>query len=268
MIDFHTLGWIKGLQSTRLDTLRVGFLAAVAFAAGNGDMASVPVATNGAGYQTIPTVAFANVGSGSGQTATAVMGVYGIPTIAAAGTGGTTGTQTVTGTTGTGTPFQASVTIAGGVITTVLSVTVHGAYTAMPSSLTAEPVTGGGLTGAQLNLSAAMGVASITLAGSSNHGYPASGITPSLTGGTPGTAATLSAPTVTSVAGQGTTLAISSTLIPGLSLPSTYSAQATPDGDVVCNITGKTNAGFSLNVNPRLASQTLAAGHVDLWIAA
>jgi hypothetical protein len=68
------------------------------------------------------------------------------------GSGGTTGTQTVTGTTGTGTKFQASVTISGGAITAVNSVTVAGSYSALPTNLTAEPVTGAGLTGATLSL--------------------------------------------------------------------------------------------------------------------
>jgi hypothetical protein len=86
--------------------------------------------------------------------------VVGTPTIAAGGTGGTNGTATVTGTTGAGTKFQASVTISGGAITAVNSVTVAGSYTANPSNLAAEPVTGGGLTGAQLSL--VMGVNTIT----------------------------------------------------------------------------------------------------------
>lgn len=74
-------------------------------------------------------------------------------TIAAAGTGGTPGTQTVTGTTGTGTKFQATVTVSGGgAITSVDSISVGGIYSVNPTSLTAEPVTGGGLTGAQLNI--------------------------------------------------------------------------------------------------------------------
>lgn len=73
-------------------------------------------------------------------------------TIAAGGTGGTNGTQTVTGTTGTGTRFQASVTVAGGIITAILSVTVAGSYLTNPTLLTAEPVTGAGLTGATLSL--------------------------------------------------------------------------------------------------------------------
>lgn len=76
------------------------------------------------------------------------------------GTGGTAGTQTVTGTTGTGTKFQASVTISGGgAITAVLSITVAGDYTVNPTNLGAEPVTGASLTGATL----AIGVGVLTV---------------------------------------------------------------------------------------------------------
>lgn len=83
-------------------------------------------------------------------------------TVAAAGTGGTPGTQTVTGTTGTGTKFQATVTVSGGgAISSVDSISVAGNYTVNPTSLTAEPVTGGGLTGAQLNIK--MGVLTTTI---------------------------------------------------------------------------------------------------------
>ena len=72
--------------------------------------------------------------------------------VVTAGTGGTNGTQTVTGTTGTGTKFQASVTVSGGGITAVLSITVAGAYTVLPTNLNNEPVTGAGLSGAALSL--------------------------------------------------------------------------------------------------------------------
>jgi hypothetical protein len=70
----------------------------------------------------------------------------------AGGSGGTNGTQTVTGTTGTGTKFQASVTVSGGAITAVLSITVAGSYSALPTNLNAEPVTGASLSGATLSL--------------------------------------------------------------------------------------------------------------------
>lgn len=84
-------------------------------------------------------------------------------TVASGGSGGTSGTQTVTGTTGTGTFFQASVTVSSGAITAVLSITVGGLYTAPPTTPTAEPVTGAGLTGATLNLTMA-GVATLVAA--------------------------------------------------------------------------------------------------------
>lgn len=84
-------------------------------------------------------------------------------TVAAAGAGGTNGTQVVTGTTGTGTKFQATVTISGGAITAVLSVTLAGSYTVNPTVLAAEPVTGASLTGAQLAVT--MGVGSVSVTG-------------------------------------------------------------------------------------------------------
>ena len=74
-------------------------------------------------------------------------------TIVSAGSGGTPGAVTLTGTTGTGTPFQIAGTIgAGGTLTALGAVTVQGNYTVLPSVTQAEPVTGGGLTGATLNL--------------------------------------------------------------------------------------------------------------------
>lgn len=109
-------------------------------------------------------------------------------TVAAGGSGGTNGTQTVTGTTGTGTPFQASVTIAGGAITAVLSITVAGDYTVNPSNLLAEPVTGASLTGATLDLK--MGVLTATrTSGGIYEVVPSNPITPAGTSG-PGTGAT------------------------------------------------------------------------------
>lgn len=78
--------------------------------------------------------------------------------VVAGGSGGTNGTQTVTGTTGTGTKFQASVTVAGGAVTAVNSIATAGNYSALPSNLNSEPVTGAGLTGATLSLAMAGGV--------------------------------------------------------------------------------------------------------------
>lgn len=83
-------------------------------------------------------------------------------TVAAAGTGGTPGSQTVTGTTGTGTKFTATVTVdGGGAISSVDAIATGGVYTVNPTTLTAEPVTGASLMGAQLSVS--MGIQSITI---------------------------------------------------------------------------------------------------------
>lgn len=74
-------------------------------------------------------------------------------TVVGAGSGGANGPVTITGTTGTGTRFQATGTISGGVLTGPLTVTVAGEYLTNPTSISVEPVTGGGLTGATVNLS-------------------------------------------------------------------------------------------------------------------
>lgn len=81
--------------------------------------------------------------------------------IAAGGSGGTNGAAVVTGTTGTGTKFQANVTITGGAISAVNSIQDGGDYTVNPTTPTAEPVTGAGLAGATLNL--VMGVKNVSL---------------------------------------------------------------------------------------------------------
>ena len=73
--------------------------------------------------------------------------------VTAGGTGGTPGAVTITGTTGTGTKFQATGTInGGGVLAGALVVTVVGDYTVNPTTPGAEPVTGGGLTGTTINI--------------------------------------------------------------------------------------------------------------------
>jgi hypothetical protein len=86
-------------------------------------------------------------------------------TINTAGTGGTNGSQTVTGTTGTGTKFQANVTIAGNAITAINSITVPGNYTVNPTVPTNCPVTGASLVGASLSLDIGILTFSVTAPG-------------------------------------------------------------------------------------------------------
>lgn len=89
-------------------------------------------------------------GAAAGNKFTAtVANVVGRAIIVNGGTGGTPGAVTITGTTGTGTVFQATGTInPAGVLVGALTVTVRGQYTVNPTNINAEPVTGGALTGA------------------------------------------------------------------------------------------------------------------------
>lgn len=109
--------------------------------------------------------------SGGIQTTPAIVtvtdtAVTGLPTIASAGSGGTPGAAVVTGTTGTGTKFQANVTIGGGgSISSVDNLVIGGSYSVNPSNTNAEPVTGGGLSGAQLAIEMGVGSVSVTSAG-------------------------------------------------------------------------------------------------------
>ncbi|VFU07955.1 hypothetical protein [Methylocella tundrae] len=108
--------------------------------------------------------------SGAGVGAPAVLNVQStqlaaVPTIAAAGSGGTNGAVTLTGTTGTGTKFTLAGTISGGVLTAIGSISVAGNYTVNPTNLAAEPVTGGGLTGATVNIKMAILALGVTTPG-------------------------------------------------------------------------------------------------------
>ena len=118
------------------------------------------------------------------------------------GTGGANGAQTVTGTTGTGTPFQASVTVSGGAITAVNSITVAGSYTANPTIYTntyyvgvwpyghyqtdryyIEPVTGAGLVGAKLYIQMGVATVNVSLGGVYSKNPIAGAFTQALTSG-------------------------------------------------------------------------------------
>lgn len=82
------------------------------------------------------------------------------------GTGGTPGAATFVGTTGTGTPFQGTGTIGGdGVLAGAVTISVNGDYTTNPTSLAAEPVTGGGLVGATLLIKVGVKTVAVDFAG-------------------------------------------------------------------------------------------------------
>ena len=218
-------------------------------------------------------------------------------TVAAGGTGGTNGTQTVTGTTGTGTKFQASVTVAGGAITAVLSIAVAGSYTANPTTLTAEPVTGASLTGAQLSV--VMGVATVTVSTAGAYtASPANPVAQASTSGT-GTGATFTsvyglgsaqitgsgnysgAPSMTVTdSASGTGASIASVTLGGngnpvfvpvaFDLPSTHSVQVTPGMSCQPYVppASKTTTGFTVALVPPTTGSTLSAGVIDVIVLA
>jgi len=96
----------------------------------------------------------------------------------AGGSGGTNGSCTITGTTGTGTPFQATGTVSGGALSGALTVTVAGSYTVNPTNIYAEPATTNcGLSGTTVTLG--IGAATVNVeapdvaaAGSSTYSNP------------------------------------------------------------------------------------------------
>jgi len=72
---------------------------------------------------------------------------------------------------------------------------------------------------------------------------------------------------VATLAGSGAGAAVV-TAISGLQLPVSYAVQVTPNQDAVPFVSGKTQSGFNVTLNPRLAANTLAAGTVDIAIFA
>ena len=51
-------------------------------------------------------------------------------------------------------------------------------------------------------------------------------------------------------------------------LPAKYAVSITPDQDAVFYVTAKTQDGFNVVLNPRLAANTLAAGTFDVTVTA
>jgi len=50
--------------------------------------------------------------------------------------------------------------------------------------------------------------------------------------------------------------------------PASYGVFPSVGADLVVNITAKTAAGFTVNIEPRLATATIAAGTLDLFVIA
>ena len=154
-------------------------------------LATTAINAAGTGYVPADTITLAGGTSTTKAIVTVSTTKVVSATVAAAGTGGTPGSATVTGTTGTGTKFQATVTIdGGGEITSVDAIAVAGSYTANPTDIANEPVTGGGLTGAQLTV--VMGAATFAYTNRGNYTVGSTTFTQDSTSGA-GTGATFNA---------------------------------------------------------------------------
>lgn len=163
--------------------------------------------------------------------------------VVAGGTGGTPGAVTITGTTGTGTKFQATGTItAGGILSGALTVTVAGDYTVNPTSIAAEPVTGGSLTGTTVILTMGVLTVSVTTAGVYRE-VPATATQGSTSGS--GSAATFTL-TTAAASGSAVTIGAGTALIGKVGID-----QTTP---------GTTN-GFNLLQSYRTSYQAVIAGY-------
>jgi hypothetical protein len=73
---------------------------------------------------------------------------------------------------------------------------------------------------------------------------------------------------VTTAAGGGAGASVTTPVTFAEELPSTYEVFLQPGQDAVAYVSGKTNAGFNIVQNPRLAANTLAAGTVDVLLVA
>jgi hypothetical protein len=72
---------------------------------------------------------------------------------------------------------------------------------------------------------------------------------------------------VANAAGSGAGASVT-TAVSGLELPASYTVVIMPSQDAVWYITNKTQSGFSVVMNPRLAANTLAIGTFDVLIFA
>ncbi|WP_042298968.1 hypothetical protein [Paraburkholderia kururiensis] len=56
--------------------------------------------------------------------------------------------------------------------------------------------------------------------------------------------------------------------VTGLNLPAKYNVVVQPGQDATWFATGKTQSGFTVTLNPRLAANSIAAGTIDITITA
>ena len=73
---------------------------------------------------------------------------------------------------------------------------------------------------------------------------------------------------VANAAGSGAGAAVAVPVAWPDQLPANYFVDICPNADVTWYITAKTSSGFTVNLNPRLAANTIAAGTFDVRVTA
>ena len=253
-----------------------GTQAVVTATLSGGTVTAIAVSTAGAGYDSTPTVTITTAAgdTGSGATATAVMTTPTISGSAVSGTGGEftctgttitvgdlitltgtiSGTATITGYT-TGTTYKVSAITGSGASVTGFTLTTTGDV--------AIVTTAGTTTGLTLSNTSQRTVASITV-DTAGSGYKAAP-TVALSGGTPTTAATLGAVTVSSSSITGLTI---TTVGTGYSSAPTLTIAAPPSGTTATGTATIQTAGLKI-INGETYTSTFSAGAgvVGTWAA-
>jgi hypothetical protein len=155
-----------------------------------GTVSGAAITTTGATGGFVPADTITLNSAGGGVTTSAVLVVattqiVGAPTIATAGSfTGTTGNYYVVGTTGAGAKFQINCTLTNGSgVTAVLGIVYGGSYTSNPTTLTAEPISYAGLSGATLSIK--MGIGALTVSSGGAYAPTTAAQITTLTGATP-----------------------------------------------------------------------------------
>lgn len=156
-----------------------------------GPLVTTPVASAGAGYQSVPSVAYS--GTGTGAVGTVFMALQSA-SVAAGGAGCSNGTQTFTVMGGLGDLATVTGTVSGGALSGALTIVSGGDYGTLPLNLTGALLSGLGCTTLP-TASLSFGVGRVSTAFADSSGYDGA-TTASLSGGSPNTAATLGTPTV------------------------------------------------------------------------
>lgn len=165
----------------------------------SGPPVTITTATPGSGYTSVPTCAITDAGGGGASATCAALMVAQNVTLTTGGATCTNGTQTFlvsisTAGTNNGTPAQVTGTVAGGVLTGTLTITAPGLFTGIGGTTSVNIYGANCATPPTVSIDFGVGATQVTNWGNSL--YSTTQTTAALSGGSPGTAATLGAVTI------------------------------------------------------------------------